>query len=83
MSLHGPLMVTGQPICYWDAQRVEDLRGDDEFHEYRCVIYYVSPTGQPTAVRYRFPVRHRYSDGAFTLASKVLAKAAELEAAER
>lgn len=83
MSLHGPLMVTGESIAYWDAQRTEPLRGHDEFHEYVCVIYYVSPAGRPTAVRYRFPVRHRYSDGALALASKVLAKAAELEAAEQ
>lgn len=75
MALHGDLSVGGQVIGNWSAQRMGPLDGVDEEHDYQCVVDR-HPSLLKPAARYTFVVSHRYSDGAYALASRVLAEAA-------
>lgn len=78
MSLYGALNVGGEVIGTWQAQRLGPITGADETHYYQCQVDRYASMDKP-AGRYTFVVSHRYSDGAYALAARVLAEAAGVD----
>jgi hypothetical protein len=73
VALHGEIKINGQVIGAWQARRLETLIDETQVSTYECSVDYVGRGGQMT--QERFELRHRYSEGAISLASQVLAHA--------
>lgn len=71
MTLHGSIQVNGDVIGRWAARRTTIHTDPDGTALYECEVV-MAPWVDVTT----FDVRHRYDDGALTLAAKVLAHAA-------
>jgi hypothetical protein len=78
MALHGSILINGHPFISWRATRIENLQDEDSEYdyEYEYIEYYTSFPGVEKH-RINGVVSHVYSEGAASLASKVLADAAK------
>lgn len=76
MALHGEVKINGDILGTWVATRMDESPTFQDEKEYRV-------QWQPVerVVQYEGRLTHRYSEGAASLASKVLAWAAEQERA--
>jgi hypothetical protein len=79
MALHGPIMVNDQTIGHWQARRITLAPDPDGHADYDCAVTMYAD--DPPRAR-TFALRHRYADGALTLAAKVLAAADDLTSQE-
>lgn len=74
MALHGKIEVNGYLIGGWSARRREAVIALGQPNTYACEAWRGLGDGE-FGDRARFVIEHNYADGAFSLASKVLAEA--------
>ena len=70
MALHGNLQVNSEVIGEWIAVREIGGAHDDDINTYLVTVVEFRPDGNNAIFNGR--ITHRYGDGAFALAAKIL-----------